>query len=296
MKMGRSELPTAARPTRIGAVLVELGLMTEGDIPRVLKLQASRPMRFGEAAVQMGLVREHDVQFALAKQFEFPYVHRDSSPLAASGALPSAIRPFDAAADQMRAIRSRLLISWLDKAARRNALAVVSANRGEGRSHVAANLAVVFAQAGASTLLIDADMRQPAQHQFFGQQNDPGLAGFLVGRHRSEPILRIDELPSLYLLPAGVQPPSPVELLLRPAWKALVRDAKATFDVVIVDTPPMSSCDDALMASAGCGAVIAVASQHRTRIKPFESMLMSMRHIGIEVVGTVLNHVPGVRP
>jgi protein-tyrosine kinase len=153
----------------IGAILVEEGKLSAKEIDRVLDVQRAEGVRFGEAAVRLGLVTVDEVRFALAKQYDFPHL----APVAAGAVGPSrelvaAFAPFHARTEELRALRTQLLIRWYNPEAGRNALVITSPETGEGRSYLAANLAVVFSQLGARTLLVDADLRKPRQAQIFG--------------------------------------------------------------------------------------------------------------------------------
>ena len=102
--------------------------------------------------------------------------------------LVAAYKPFSPVVEQLRALRSELMLRWFDEQPAHKAIAVMSEARGEGRSYIAANLAVVFSQLGGRTLLIDADLRKPSQHLLFGLENRIGLSTVLSGRAGSEAV------------------------------------------------------------------------------------------------------------
>ena len=168
----------------LGGILIDSGLLKPEDAERVLLLQKEQNMRFGDAAVRLGLLTEADVQYALSRQFAYAYLRKtpgNKKPV--SDELVAAYEPFSPRVEQLRAIRSQLMLRWFDKADQRQALTIVGAERGEGRSHLAANLAVVFSQLGERTLLIDADMRHPRQHELFYLENKIGFSTVLSGRN-----------------------------------------------------------------------------------------------------------------
>ena len=245
-------LPVAlARANRsIGAILMDAGLLSPEDAERILLLQKQQNLRFGEAAIQLGLLTEADIQFGLARQFAFPYLRTDAEKKSVSEELVAAYQPFSPVAEQLRAVRSQIMLRWIDKAEQRNVFTVVGTERGEGRSYMAANLAVVFAQLGERTLLIDADLRNPRQHELFLLQNKVGLSTYLAGRSRDESILRITELAGLFVLPAGPVPPNPLELLSRQTFDDLMGHVRSNFDIVIIDVPCMAIGDDAALVAA----------------------------------------------
>ena len=121
----------------------------------------------------------------------------------------------------MRALRSQLMFGWM-RDSKRRALTIISPERGEGRSWLAANLATLFAQAGFRTLLIDADLRSPRQHDLFNVANSPVLAAMLAGQANSDAMHKVHEKLRLFLIPAGLTVPNPQELLSRPFFGALL--------------------------------------------------------------------------
>ena len=293
MKMTVSMATGAPRANRsIGAILMDSGALTPEDAERILLLQKEQGLRFGEAAVKLGLLTEADIQYALSRQFSYAYLRTvgDKKPL--SEELIAAYQPFSARVEELRAIRSQLMLRWFDKTEQRQVLTIVGTERGEGRSHLAANLAVVFSQLGEHTLLIDADMRLPRQHELFLLQNKVGLSTVLSGRSRDEAIIRITDLAGLYVLPAGPIPPNPLELLSRLNFDEFLIHVRATFDVVIIDTPALAVGEDAAMIAVRTGAALAVARTAQTRVNAFNDMVQGLMNAGVSVVGSVLNDVP----
>jgi protein-tyrosine kinase len=297
MKMTVSMLAGAPRVSRsLGGILIDSGLLRAEDAERVLLLQKEQNLRFGDAAVRLGLVSEADVQYALSRQFSYAYLRSgagEKKPV--SEELIAAYQPFSPRVEDLRAIRSQLMLRWFDKADQRQVLTIVGAERGEGRSHLAANLAVVFSQLGERTLLIDADLRNPRQHELFLLENKIGLSTILSGRSREEAIVRIPDLAGLCVLPAGPVPPNPLELLNRLNFDEFMIQAKSTFDVVIMDTPAFASGDDAAMIAVRTGAALAVARAAHTRAAAFSELVQGLMNSGVTVVGSVFNDVPAVK-
>jgi protein-tyrosine kinase len=294
MRMSVATVPSLPRANRtIGAILMDAGLLTAEDAEQILRLQRQNGLRFGEAAIRLGLLTEADIQFALARQFDFAYLRlNDRERQTVSPEVIAAYQPFCTSVDRLRAVRSQLMLRWFDKAEQRQVLAIVGAGRGEGRSYLAANLAVVFAQLGERTLLIDADMRQPRQHELFMLENKTGLSTLLAHRAREEAIVRITDLVGLSVLPAGPVPPNPLELINRPAFDELLSHVKASYDVVLIDTPGLSDGDDAAMISLRAGAALAVARSVKTPVRAFNDMVAGLTGAGVAVVGSVLNDIP----
>jgi len=292
MRMSVATVPTLPRASRtIGAILMDAGLLSAEDAEQILRLQRQNNLRFGEAAIRLGLLTEADIQYALARQFDYAYL-RMSDRRAVSEEVVAAYQPFSAQTEQMRAIRGQLMLRWFDLSEQRQTLAVIGSQRGECRSWLAANLAVVFAQLGERTLLIDADMRNPRQHELFMLQNKSGLSTLLAHRSREEAIVRITDLVGLSVLPAGPVPPNPSELLNRPAFEELLAHARSSYDVVLIDTPSLSAGDDAAMIAVRAGAVVALARSRQTRVAAFNDIVAGLSSAGVAVVGSVLNDVP----
>jgi receptor protein-tyrosine kinase len=193
---------------RIGARLVELGRLTPVDVRRIVQAQASSNLRFGDVAIKLGLVNRADVANALALQFNYPTLPT----WARRSELLVATAPRSDVAEAVRTLRTQLALHWINKL-QTQCLSIVSADRGEGRSFIVANLALAFAQMNERTLLIDLDLRQPRQHEIFRVANRYGVTSMLNGRDTGGEIQRIDGYSSMYLLPSGPTPPSPQELL-----------------------------------------------------------------------------------
>jgi protein-tyrosine kinase len=168
-------------------------------------------------------------------------------------------------------------------------LAVVSPGPGEGRSYVTANLAVVFAQLGQRTLLVDADLRAPRQHRIFNVTDRIGLSSILAGRADSGAVVPVPEFGTLSLLPAGACPPNPQELLLRPAFAALLEELASAFDVILLDTPPGRLYADAQSLAFRVGSVMVLARKDHTRFADTASVIRVLSDTGASVVGTLLN-------
>ena len=272
----------------IGSVLIDSGRLKLNDVTRVLNLQRDKKLRFGEAAVELGLLAPADIEFALARQFDYPYLTRGES--AVSQELVAAYDPFCSQVEALRAVRSQLMLRWFNDPAHKS-LAVVSAERGEGRSFIAANIAVVFAQLGGRTLLIDADLRHPVQHRLFGIENNTGLSAALSYRGGFEVTKRIASLHNLTVLPAGPIPPNPAELLARPPFAQLLRDLASHFDYIVIDTPAAAETADAQTISVRAGAAMIVARTNASRIAQVRKVADSLTVAKAAIVGTLLNDV-----
>lgn len=271
----------------IGAILVDTGRLTPENAERILRLQKDEGLRFGEAAIRLGLLSEDDIRHALSHQFDYPYLPIEDTSL--SHELVAAYQPFSPSVENLRALRSQLMLRWFDSDANRKALAIVSADRHEGRSYLAANLAIVFSQLGERTLLIDADLRHPSQHKLFKLGEGPGLSSLLSERAGLEAIRPVPSLLGLSVLPSGPTPPNPQELLGRPAFTALLQTLGHDFDVIIIDTPAGTGYADAQTVAVRAGAALLVTRQNRSLLPKANQLRRNLQQFGATVVGAVLN-------
>ena len=284
---------TSAPPKRgermIGAILIDAGRLRPDDVERILRSQREKGLRFGDAAIQLRLLTPADIDFALSRQFDYPYLRRGDNTV--SEDVVAAHAPFSPKVEALREVRSRLMVRWFDVNPANKVLAVVSAERKEGRSFIAANLAVVLSQLGKRTLLIDADLRNPSQHRLFNLDNGGGLSETLAGRGKLEMIKSIAPLRNLSLLPSGTLPPNAADLLARPLLARLLQDLVTRFEFIIVDTPAAQGFADAQTIAAHAGAALIVALRNTSRISQVRGLATNLADAKATVVGTVLNDV-----
>jgi protein-tyrosine kinase len=277
----------ARQDGRLGNVLVADGKISARDIDPILAIQRARGIRFGEAALQLRLITRDDLRDAIARQYGLLHLLPGSGNI--SRELVAASEPFHPRAEELRALRTQLLIRWANARVRHRMLAIVSPGAGEGRSYVAANLAVVFSQLGQRTLLIDADLRKPRQHRIFDVPDRVGLSAVLSGRADHSAVVPLPQFGTLSLLPAGACPPNPQELLLRPVLTTLLDEMRNEFDVVLFDTPPASLYADAQSLAFRAGSAIVLARKDHTSIAATATTIRVLSDTGTSVVGTVFN-------
>jgi protein-tyrosine kinase len=280
-------IEATGRNRAIGSILVDAGRLTEADVKEIQAYAESTGMRFGEAAVALNRISGADIDSALARQFNYATLPHGPG-RAVADEVVAAYRPQGEIVEDLRTIRSRLVIDWVS-AGERNILTVISPGRGEGRSWFAANLATVFAQAGERTLLIDADLRNPRQHQLFALNNNMGLAALLTGRAGKETAQRVHPDLRLFVMPAGALPPNPQELLTRPVFDIVLDRLARQFDVVLVDTPAAHESADAQVVAMKAGAALILARRHHTSEAALSSTLQSLNRSKVKLVGSVLN-------
>jgi chain length determinant protein tyrosine kinase EpsG len=279
----------ARQDRRVGAILAEQGKLGPGDVERVLQLQLQQRQgaRFGEAALRVGLITKEDLQSALAAQYDFPHLLPGAGGIGTEVVV--AYEPLHPRAEELRALRAELLIRWSKAEVRHRVLAIVSPGRGEGRSYVAANLAVLFSQLGERTLLIDADLRAPRQQRIFDIPDTIGLSAVLSGRADRSAVVPIPSFSRLSVLPAGAHPPNPQELLSRHVLGDLLQQLRTEFDVILLDTPPAKLYADARIVAFRAGSAMVLARKGHTRLADTTGVIREFDNTGARIVGTVLN-------
>jgi protein-tyrosine kinase len=287
----KPQLAPVKPPARtIGDILVASGRLSVEDAARIIERQKKDQTQFGEAALSLKLLRKEDIDYALSKQFNYAYLSKKDSSL--SRELVAAYQPFSRVGENLRAVRSQLMLRWFNADQKNKALALVSPGRKDGRSFMAANLAVVFAQHGESTLLIDGNLRNGRQQELFKLTRGPGLSGLLAGRATlHEATMNVPNLPGLSVLQAGALPPNPQELLGRPAFAALLREAAMDYDAVIIDTPAAAAFSDAEIIASRVGAAVVLARKNVSLLPATAAMAERLSQGGVALIGSVLNDV-----
>jgi len=281
----RSEATPGGAAARrvIGDFIRQARSLTDDQVDQILALQRQLRMRFGDAAVALKLASEEDVVWALSQQHAYPYSVEGEVSLAPE--LVVATDPFSSQAEYFRDLRSRLLAGVCGG----KTLAVVSAGVGEGKTYFAANMAISLSQLGARTLLIDADLRTPRLHDLFRLPNDTGLSHILSQRQSANALYRVPSLPSLYVMPSGILPPNPLDLVQRQAFDKLLQQLSTKFDHVIVDTPAAAYGADSRVTAAKTGAAVVIAQRHESSLGPLKSLLDDFASAQLPVAGVLIN-------
>ena len=271
--------------TSIGALLMQLGKINKANNDKILQAQKEQSLRFGDAAIALGLVTESDISQALALQFHYPYLQPGQG--AFSDELVAAYQPFSSQVEAMRGLRSQLMTDWFNQGFK--ALAVVSTNKGEGTSYLAANLAIVFSQLGQHTLLIDANLRDPRQHKIFAVSQKQGLSDLIAGRADQTVITKVEAFKDLSVLGAGTIPPNPQELLNSTAFTSLMLNVIGHYDVVLVDVAPASVSADLQAVVSRCGGSLLVSKLNKTSLADLQETSDRILVTGAKLVGAVVN-------
>ncbi|HEU5104112.1 MAG TPA: polysaccharide biosynthesis tyrosine autokinase [Roseiflexaceae bacterium] len=201
--------------------------------------------------------------------------------------LVTVAKPETLAAESYRILRTNLQIAGTDR--HLPSLLISSPSRGDGKSDVAANLAVVLARAGKLVILIDANLRRPQVASLFGVPDQNGLAQLLESESLPEPV-EVASVPGLFVLPAGGVAPNSSEILGSQRMYRLIQEYKARADVVLVDSPPLWYSDALALAPQVDGVLLVVSSGTTGRENTLNAV-ESLRLVGARIIGTVLNRV-----
>ncbi len=201
-------------------------------------------------------------------------------------------QPRSAAAEAYRSLRTNLMFSSVENPLR--TLLVTSAAREDEKSLTLANLAVTFAQGGAKTILVDADLRQPRQREIWSLAGGAGLSGMMMDdAAMTEPPLQGTPVDGLEVLPAGELPPNPADLLGGKRMDAIIAALKARADYVLFDSPPvLAATDAALLGIKLDGALLAVRAGDTRRDHTAQAR-SALERVHVRVVGAVLTNAPG---
>ncbi|MGV8984568.1 CpsD/CapB family tyrosine-protein kinase [Clostridium sp.] len=166
---------------------------------------------------------------------------------------------------------------------------VASAGPNEGRTLTAANLAVVMAESGKKTILIDCDQRKPNIHNFFGFSNEKGLSNILLGQMIFDEKEWVTNQNELYVIPSGPKTVNYAELLSLDKLNGFLHKLKEKFDYIIIDTPPITMVRDAEIISKyvdGCVYVVGIGEVDKKNVIQGKEMLDK---VGVDIIGVVFN-------
>jgi protein-tyrosine kinase len=190
--------------------------------------------------------------------------------------------------EALRELRSQLILRWFKEG--RTTLAVTGGRSGDGCSTIAANLAIVLAQLGERTLLIDANFRNPKQHELFSLKPEAGLADLLRGRDvYDEALTAVPSLEHLRVLCAGAIPANPQELLSRASFIYVLKTMSEKYRSIVIDTPPALAFADAQIVSARAQGCLLVTRRHRTRLADVDEVKRRLEPTGAQLLGAVIN-------
>ncbi|TFE01697.1 CpsD/CapB family tyrosine-protein kinase [Jeotgalibacillus salarius] len=197
------------------------------------------------------------------------------------------VSPMSQEAEQFRTIRTNIMFSSAEQNSR--ILMVTSGGPSEGKSTVAANLAISFAQQGKKTLLVDADLRKPTVHISFRLINTLGLTNFLTRQIELEGAVQSTSIKMLDVLTSGPIPPNPAELLGSSVMQRFLEEALKGYDLVLFDTPPVTVVADAKILSNVCDGTILVCKHGKTERQSLVKSKELLSAAQSKILGVVIN-------
>ena len=197
------------------------------------------------------------------------------------------LRPKSAIAEAFRSLRTSLHFSAINR--EKQVLIVTSTFPGEGKSTIAANLAITMSQTGARVLVIDGDLRRPSLHSKFKHSKIPGLSELLAGDVAAASVLHDTGIANLSLMTAGTIPPNPAELLGSEKMADLLTALRAQYDHIIIDAPPVLAVTDAPLLTSRCDLVLVVLETERVPVKAAQRMVEMLANVQAPVGGIVIN-------
>jgi len=293
--------------SRVRDALIARGRLTPEAAVRIDEAMRTRGLAFGDAAIQLGIVTPEDLAEAAQTAQQLPpkspdgivegALHRMAFnrglPVKYLGMVkagPSLVlmhSPDNAYSEQIRALRTELLL--LNSTSRSgNSIAVLSPCRGEGRTQLCAELAISFSQLGRRTLLVDADLRRPRINTLFEAENLLGLGQALASGGVPE-LLGVEQLSHLSILTAGRSVPNPLELLTNGHFQRQMSDWRKKYNMIIVDTPPITEFADGLAIASLAEQVVIVGRSGSTPHQNMKEMLRRMGGTQARIVGAVIN-------
>jgi protein-tyrosine kinase len=169
-------------------------------------------------------------------------------------------------------------------------LLITSSAPTEGKSSISANLAVAYAMGGKRVLIIDTDLRRPSLHHSFRTTNSFGLTNVLLGQRTLKDSIQETGIGDLAFIASGPIPPNPAELLGSSQIDGILEEAKADFEMVIIDTPPVLVVSDALLLAPKADGCLLVVASKGTKREAAKAALKALEKTKARVVGTVLNN------
>jgi len=276
-----------------------LRLPTLAVIPDIDETRRGRGRRF-----RYGSQAEYGYNYGYGYGYSYGYSARTRGPRRLFGGAKPAKQPEPAAeaeqaiellpfynsrlaiCEAYRSLRTALLLSSAELL---QVVAVTSAEPGEGKTATVTNLGVVLAQLGRKVLLIDADLRRPRLHKVFGVSNRTGLVNYLTGQVELEHLFLETKVPLLHLCPAGPIPPNPSELLSADRMLHFLSIARESFDMVLIDTPPVLPVADAVILGHQVDGVVLCARAGALTHDDAKACRERLRFEQIRLLGAVLN-------
>jgi protein-tyrosine kinase len=293
--------------SRLRDEMIARGKLNPESAVRLLEAMRTMGLGFGDAAIELGLITPEEL-------VEITEAAKQMPPNATDGIMESAFQrrsanrglpvkyvgmvkpgpsltlvhdPDHAYSEQIRALRTELML--LNGTSRDgNLIAILSPCRGEGRTQLCAELAVAFSQLGQRTLLVDADLRRPRIQTLFESDLSFGL-GHALASGSTPQLLGVEKLPHLSVIPAGRSVPNPLELLTNGQFQRQMSDWQKKYNMVIIDTPPITEFADGLAIASFAEQVVIIGRSGWTPHKNMKEMLRRLAGTQSRIVGAVIN-------
>lgn len=198
-------------------------------------------------------------------------------------------KPKAVTSENIRTLRTNLQFSAVDS--KLKTILITSTLAGEGKSYIASNLAISFAQAGKKVLVMDCDLRKGRQHKIFKLSSRRGLSNLLISDNEYKEYISATKIENLYVIPRGVVPPNPSELLSSKKNTELIKELKKHFDIIIMDGAPVTGLSDSLILSSMVDRVIIVSSINHTPKTELKNTIKSLQKVGANIAGIIVNRI-----
>ena len=252
----------------------ELGIPSIGSLPDVASRAGLAALYYGRYSQEGDKKHSHRPDPAIDRIVPELLVHH---------------YPKSAAAEAARAIRTNLLLTSPDRPYK--TLLVTSPGPAEGKTMVAASIAIAMSQTGQRVCLVDCDLRRPRVHNLFGSPIEPGVTVAMLDPSRLDEALIKTEAANLWVLPAGPTPPNPADLMHSEAFGRLLLELQSRFDRVVIDSPPACVVTDSVVISTRVDATLLVVRARRTRRDAARRALRALSDVGGALPGFIMNAV-----
>ena len=198
--------------------------------------------------------------------------------------------PRSPVSESYRSLRTSLLYNSADKKIK--SILISSAGPGEGKTTTVANLAITYANLGKKTILIDTDLRRPVVHKVLDLNKEPGITDYLSGATDDfQALIQPTSIENLCVVPSGIIPPNPSELLGSKRMSDLLKRLEEEWDMILLDSPPLVAVTDATMVSKEIDQIVMVVKVGQTDKKAFDHTITSLRNVQAPLGGIILNAV-----
>lgn len=205
------------------------------------------------------------------------------------GQLLAFVEPQNIAVEALRSLRTSLHFAMLDSA--NNVLMLTGPGPGLGKSFVSVNLGAVLALSGKRVVVVDGDLRRGHLNEYVNCQRSPGLSDYCAGQADIKDVLRRTVVDGLWIVPTGLIPPNPAELLLTDNFSELVKALSQNFDYVVIDTPPILAVTDAAIVGKVAGSTLLVLKAGEHSMPMIQETAARLQNAGVKVSGTIFNQV-----